>query len=79
MADLESTSQSFIVKIWVEETAEEAGEIIWRGHVTHVPSGERRYLRTLDDVSAFIEPYLLRLGVTLGLRSRRTWRRRSIA
>ena len=33
---------SFIVRIWVEETAEESGRSSWRGHITHVPSGERR-------------------------------------
>lgn len=77
-ADLNDTSTvSFIVKVWLEETPEETDEPTWRGHITHVPSGERRYLQTLDDVSAFIEPYLLQLGVRSGLRDRRTWRRRS--
>jgi hypothetical protein len=55
--------QSFIVKIWLEETAEEAGIAVWRGHVTHVPSGKRRYIKELADVRAFIAPYLQRMGV----------------
>ncbi len=56
-------SHSFIVKVWLEESAEEAGEAAWRGHVTHVPSQERRYLHTLDDIVDFMAPYLERMGV----------------
>ena len=60
----ETESHSFIVKIWREETAEEAGEAMWRGHITHVPSGQRRYFQALDDVSHFIAPYLAAMGVS---------------
>jgi hypothetical protein len=56
-------SHSFIVKVWLEESFEEAGETLWRGHITHVPGEERRYLRTLDDVVDFIGPYLECMGV----------------
>jgi hypothetical protein len=66
----ESSMHPFIVKIWLEETAEEAGWSLWRGHITHVPSGERRYLTDLDDIAAFISPYLERMGVRFTLRSR---------
>jgi hypothetical protein len=61
----EATTQSFIVKIWLEETAEEAGRARWRGHITHVPSGQRRYLQDLGDITAFIAPYLERMGIKL--------------
>jgi len=61
--DFESSNQSFIVKIWLEETAEEDGRATWRGHVTHVPSGQRRYIQNLDGVTAFIAPYLEEMGV----------------
>ena len=60
---LEPNTHSFIVKVWLEETAEEAGRTTWRGHVTHVPSGERRYVQNLDDIVAFIAPYLKGMGV----------------
>ena len=62
----ETTTNSFIIKIWLEETIEEAGRATWRGHITHVPSGERRYLENLDDVSTVIAPYLMEMGVELG-------------
>jgi hypothetical protein len=67
----------FVVKTWLEETAEEAGQATWRGHITHVPSGERRYLKELDDVTDFIASYLEGTGVKLGLLWRaRRWLKR---
>jgi hypothetical protein len=67
---LEPYTHSFIVKVWLEETVEEAGTAIWRGRVTHVPSGERRYITKLDDILAFIAPYLQGMGVRLHKRWR---------
>jgi len=67
MDQLEATNHPFIIKIWLEETAEEAGRAMWRGHITHVPSGKRRYLKDLDDIVVFVAPYLEGMGVQLGL------------
>jgi hypothetical protein len=61
----EAYNHSFIVRIWLEETVEEAGQATWRGHITHIPSGERRYVECLDEIPAFIVPYLERMGVKL--------------
>ena len=73
----EANTHPFIVKIWLEETAKEAGRATWRGHITHVPSGRRRYLKGLDDITAFIVPYLSQMGVKLGIRWRiERWLRR---
>jgi hypothetical protein len=63
METFEANTHPFIIKIWLEETAEEAGQAVWRGHITHVPSGERRYIADLSDITAFIVPYLERMGV----------------
>jgi hypothetical protein len=50
---------SFIVKIWIDETSgEHRGPNGWHGHITHVPSGERRYVKKLDEISGFICAYL---------------------
>lgn len=59
----EANTHSFIVKVWLEETLAETGQVVWRGHITHVPGGERRYLKSLSEVSAFIELYLQQMGV----------------
>jgi len=66
----DSKTHSFIVKIWLEETAEEDGKARWRGHVTHVGDEQRRYVETLDDLSAFIGSYLEEMGVRSEPRSR---------
>jgi hypothetical protein len=69
-ASLEATSQPFVVRIWLEEAAEDGRSARWRGHITHVPSGERRYLKELNDIVAFIVPYLEGMGVKPSL----SWR-----
>ncbi len=60
---LELNTHSFIVKIWLEETSEETGRATWRGYITHVPSGERRYFQDLKTASAFIVDYLEQMDV----------------
>lgn len=59
----EQEPQSFVLKIWVEETAEEAGQAKWRGHITHVPSHSRQYVEDLDEIVLFVASYLERLNV----------------
>ena len=56
------SSQSFVIRIWLEETADEAGALSWRGHISHVPSGKRRYFQDMQAIVAFIQPYVGRLG-----------------
>ena len=56
---------SFILKMWLEDH-DEAENPCWRGHITHVPSGERRNLRRFSDVRKFIEPYLASLDEQFG-------------
>ena len=67
MSSFEFKTHSFIVKIWLEETANDAGPAKWRGHITHVPDGERRYLQSTVEISAFIDPYLEELDVRFHL------------
>ena len=54
----EGRSHSFIVKIWLEENTQDAGRETWRGRITHVPSGVKRYVKNMDEIIAFIEHYL---------------------
>jgi hypothetical protein len=70
----EGTIHSFIVKIWLQSPGTETATATWSGQITHVPDGARRSLRTIDDITAFIAPYLLAMHVTLGFRWRmRLW------
>jgi hypothetical protein len=67
----QSTTHPFIVKIWLEESTEEAGgKATWRGYITHIPSKRRRYFSSLDDITGFIAPYLEDMGVKVSMRWR---------
>jgi hypothetical protein len=79
MAPHEPHSHSFVVRIWLEETVEEAGDARWRGQVMHVPGGERRYVEDLESLCRFIAPYLREEAREQGLTARFTrWFRRWI-
>jgi len=67
MGQLEFNTHSFVVKVWLEETDEESCQAKWRGHITHVQSGQRRYLESLDGIAVFIAPYLDSMGVRLDI------------
>ena len=69
---VEPDTQSFIVKIWVEESAEDTSRGIWHGHITHIPSHQRRYLKDLSEIQNFIAPHLEEMGVKVG----KCWRLR---
>jgi hypothetical protein len=58
MASREPRSHSFVVRIWLEDTAEETGEARWRGQVIHMPGGEREYVDDLESLCHFLAPYL---------------------
>ncbi|SRR6266567_1476732 len=77
MDELEPISQSFIIKVWVEEHSNAGSPGTWRGHITDVLSSERRYLKDLDEIPDFIAPRLENMGVKLGIRWRvRRWFKR---
>ncbi len=76
MQSLSSDTHSFIIKIWIEEVTDETKQVAWRGHITHVPDGERQYLHGLPDIQTFIAPYLKAMGVEVGKGKWRQWMRR---
>ena len=76
----ESDVHSFIVKVWVEKAARRFRPARWHGYITHVPSGERRYLKNLDGIKDFILPYLRGMGADHPFRLRAAlWLRRKAA
>ena len=60
----ERLSHSFVVKVWLEETVEEANRALWRGRIVHIPGGEERYVQDLEAIVSFIARYLEEMGVT---------------
>ena len=70
---------SFIIKLWLEQAPEEEAEsATWHGHITHVPGGERAYLKDLDTATAFITAYLEAYGVRFSTSGRFTRRLRRL-
>jgi hypothetical protein len=74
MALPEANVQTFVLRIWLEDTQDDAGRTVWRGHITDVGNGERRYVQDLDGIVAFLVPRLELLGARIGFRWRvRGW------
>ena len=48
-----SKTGSFIVKIWIEE-----GEPSWRGSITHIATGEKRYVKELDEITRYFQHWI---------------------
>lgn len=61
---METGTETFLVKIWLEKDGEGTA---WRGRVTHVQSGDRRHLKRFKELRAFMMPYIMRMGVRKGL------------
>ena len=78
MATLQPNTHAFIVKVWLEDTGEMTGKAVWRGRITHVPTGQMRHFVDVNEVADFMLPYLHQMGVRPTWRWRvRRWLRRS--
>ena len=72
MAAFEDNTQVFIVRIWYEPRHTEQAPDEWRGVIEHVPSGERRYLKDLNHIIAFIIPYLKVIQTNISIMNKKT-------
>jgi hypothetical protein len=72
MASIQPDTHSFIVKVWLERPV-----AVWRGRITHVPSGHVRSFTDLGEIAAFVAPYLEQAGASAAQRGKlpRWWRR----
>lgn len=61
----ESSTHSFIIKVWLEEISDEVDAGVWRGQITHVLSGKHRYVKSLQEMISFMENYFEEMGATL--------------
>jgi hypothetical protein len=71
---LETTTHSFVIKIWQEEPAAESGRGKWRGRITHVGTGAHGYFEDLAEIPRFVAPYLGYAAYEQD-RTRRLWHR----
>lgn len=58
MDTFETSTQSFIVKIWVEEPSPGEVDVSWCGHITHVISGERFCFESLEQIREIMDLFL---------------------
>ena len=59
MMELPAVSMhSFVIRMWLEEKAVGLEHRKWRGHITHVPSNQRRYFDDLEDIKQIVKSYL---------------------
>ena len=63
MDSFESSTNSFVVKVWLEEVEHHSDMPLWRGHITHIPSNDRRYVQDLESIAKFIASYLHDMGI----------------
>ncbi len=71
--ELERITHSFVLKVWLETRGRAAQPAQWRGYITHVPTGERRYVQELSDIVMAIIPYLAAMDVHLSQCTRLWW------
>ena len=63
MKPFKEKNHTFILRIWNEPREIEGAAPEWRGVLEHVDSGKRKYLNDLDQIIAFIAPYLRKMGI----------------
>ena len=55
---LQSTSQVFVVRVWLETAEVGSGLAHWRGYITHAMSRQRQAIQDFDGMIRFMLPYL---------------------
>lgn len=65
MTSTEKKREVFVIRIWRERRELQEIPPEWRGEIECIGSGERRYLKSLDEIIAFIAPYLEQMGVKI--------------
>lgn len=56
-------TESFIVRIWLEQRELADAQQEWRGVIEHVASGRRQYILDLDTIVIFMADYIQEWGV----------------
>lgn len=55
-------SRSFVLKIWIEPIEPESGQVSWRGHITQVVNRTGQYVKSLDEINAYLIRQLQEMG-----------------
>lgn len=58
MSFVDHDRHAFVIRLWREPGQESADARLWRGTIEHIPSGDRRAVTGMADVTGFIEEHL---------------------
>ena len=64
IGEIEPRAEVFVVKIW-RESGQVKDAAAWRGYITHVATGRRRYITTIGELALVIVDYLAALQVQM--------------
>jgi hypothetical protein len=48
---------SFIIKLWIDDETD-SPKTTWQGTITHVPSGKRKTIQSIQEIDSFILAFL---------------------
>jgi hypothetical protein len=66
MSLLGERSASFIIRIWRDDREDTFTEVVWRGSIENVRSGDKVYFRKLAVIEDFLKQQLLNIGIEPG-------------
>lgn len=59
MAKFEKEGHSFLIRLWEENRENDDEESVWRGWVYHLQSEQKRFFKSIDEVTGIINSYLV--------------------
>lgn len=62
----EKHTHVFLIKIWLEDELDSNQKTKWRGQITQIPGGEKKYFEDLNEIILLNLPYLEKIGITAG-------------
>lgn len=56
---------TFVLRLWTETREIKGAAPVWRGVIENVMTGDKRYFQELEELCAFLVPYLEEMGAEL--------------
>jgi hypothetical protein len=63
MNSFEDYGHAFIIRVWLEHRELQGAPAEWRGMIQHVASGERLYIKDLNQIKVFVRSYVEKMEV----------------
>ena len=72
MKSILEDSHTFVIRLWLEPRDIKGAEPVWRGRIDHVENGSRIYVKSVDEIKAFLTSYLETIQVASGAKRDKT-------